>query len=62
MVQCSNTVCGVCHWLIGGEGRGPKMERRGFGKKEATQMWSKMPSPLGSSSQGLVCAQVWGLE
>lgn len=38
------------------------MERQGFGKKEATQTWSKMPSLLGSSSQGLVCAQVWGLE
>lgn len=37
MVQCSNTVCGVCNWLTGGEGRGPQMEGQGF-SKEATQM------------------------
>lgn len=26
------------------------MERQGFGKKEATRVWFKMPSPPGSSS------------
>lgn len=38
------------------------MEKQGFGKKEATQLWSKMPSALGSSNQGLVHAQMWGPE
>lgn len=38
------------------------MEKWGFGKKEATQLWSKMPSPLDSSHQGLVHAQMWGPE
>lgn len=51
MVQCRNTVCGVCNWLISGEGRGPQVERQGFGRKEATRMWFKMPSPLGNSNQ-----------
>lgn len=38
MVQRSNTMCGICNWLIGGEGWGPQTEGQGFGKKEETQM------------------------
>lgn len=59
-VQRSNTVCGICNWLIGGEGWGPQKEGQVFGKEEETDVVQDAFPALGSSHQGLICAQLWG--
>lgn len=76
VVQCSDTMCGVRDWWIGGKGQGlgrDQMQRQESlqevsGKKKTTQRGSIMSSlplptapPSSRSNQCLVYAQIWSL-